>query len=102
MRDMREALLRLQPATKPAPAPSTVTQPAPAPSTVKFGVDGTGAGRALSESASSSIASPAFLTHEFSEYADSSNLTRSGPHQRASPPDPPPHPIGAAGIAAPT
>ena len=69
---------------------------------MKFGVDGTGAGRALSESASSSIASPAFLTHEFSEYADSSNLTRSAPHQRASPPDPPPHPIGAAGIAAPT
>jgi hypothetical protein len=79
MRDMREALLRLQPATKPAPAPSTVTQPAPAPSTVKFGVDGTGAGRALSESASSSIASPAFLTHEFSDGHSCPNLNTSRP-----------------------
>ena len=56
------------------PAPSTAGAQGAPSTTVKFGVDGAGTGRALSEAtAGSSMAVHAWQTHEFPEYRRGSN-----------------------------
>jgi hypothetical protein len=60
------------------PAPSTVGAQGAPSTTVKFGVDGTGAGRALSE-ASSSMAVRAWQTHEFPDGHTCPNLDTNRP-----------------------